>query len=93
MISVKDLKAWMADKAIGRSASYPEGWISAEALGTLSEKVAAKDPLNYYYRDNPDYPAGHCFTICRCEKCGEYHEAALEHICKRKNSYPESEFK
>lgn len=40
-------------------------------------------------RDNPNYPSGHAFTLCRCNKCGEYYEASYEHICKKKNSYPE----
>ena len=39
-------------------------------------------------RDNPNYPAGHCFTLCRCEKCGEGYEASYEHICRQRNSYP-----
>lgn len=88
MISVKDLKLWMEKAAVGRSTTCPDGWVSGEKLSKLAEAVSAKEPLNYLYRDNPEYPAGHCFTICRCEKCGEYYEASMNHICCKKNSYP-----
>lgn len=27
-------------------------------------------------------------TFCLCEKCGEAYEAAYEHVCRKKNSYP-----
>lgn len=27
-------------------------------------------------------------TLCLCKKCGEGYEASLEHICRKKNSYP-----
>lgn len=27
-------------------------------------------------------------TMCLCEKCGEAYEAAYEHVCREKNSYP-----
>lgn len=92
MISVKDLKFWIEKAAVGRSTTCPDGWVSGEKLTELAEKVSAKEPLNYNYRDNPNYEPGHCFTICKCEKCGEYHEAALEHICRRRNSYPIEDF-
>lgn len=39
-------------------------------------------------RDNPKYPPWHCMTLTLCEKCGEYFEASLDHICRKKNSYP-----
>ncbi|MCH5199003.1 MAG: hypothetical protein J1E34_08865 [Oscillospiraceae bacterium] len=39
-------------------------------------------------RDNPNYPPGHCFTVTKCEKCGEGYEADKEHICRKKNSWP-----
>lgn len=55
MISVKDLRHWMEQEAIGRSTTFPDGWISGEKLSELAEKVSAKEPLNYNYRDNPDY--------------------------------------
>lgn len=32
--------------------------------------------------------AGIQATLCLCEKCGEGYEAALEHICRKVNSYP-----
>ncbi len=92
MIRVSELKEWANKNAIGRSPSVPDGWVSGEKLSELAEKVSAKEPLNYNYRDNPDYEPWHCFTLCKCSKCGEYHEAALEHICRKKNSYPEEDF-
>ena len=39
-------------------------------------------------RMNPDYPPYHCFTVCRCDKCGEDYEADRKHVCKIENSYP-----
>lgn len=44
-------------------------------------------------RKNPKYPFGHCFTLCECEKCGEYYEESckLKHICRKQNSYPVKE--
>lgn len=42
-------------------------------------------------RKNPDYPPWHQFTVARCEKCGELYEPALEHICRKRNSYPMKE--
>ena len=27
-------------------------------------------------------------TMCICEECGEGYEAALEHVCRKVNSYP-----
>lgn len=29
-------------------------------------------------------------TFCLCEKCGEAYEAAYEHVCREKNSYPKT---
>ena len=49
MISVEDLRKWADDHAIGRSPSYPRGWISAKDLLVLVRMVEAKDPLNFYY--------------------------------------------
>lgn len=88
MISVTDLLFWAEKAAIGRSASQPRGWVSGDALRELADAVKEREPLNYDYRDNPDYPAGHCFTVTKCEKCGEYYEASYEHACRKKNSYP-----
>ncbi|MCM1223148.1 MAG: hypothetical protein NC548_52725 [Lachnospiraceae bacterium] len=41
-------------------------------------------------RKNPKYPPGHCFTVVKCEKCGESYEpfCELKHICRKQNSYP-----
>lgn len=54
-------------------------------------------PYNPYTpnRKNPPYPLGHCFTMVKCEKCGEYYEpiCICEHICKKQNSYPVKEEK
>ena len=36
---------------------------------------------------NPPYDPGHCFTVVRCEKCGEYYEPDKEHVCRKKNSW------
>lgn len=45
--------------------------------------------MKHLKRDNPNYPPGHCMTITKCEKCGEGYEADKEHICMKKNSWPE----
>ena len=37
-----------------------------------------------WLRQNASVPA----TLCICEKCGEGMEVALEHVCRKKNSYP-----
>ena len=44
-------------------------------------------------RKNPNYPPWHCFTVVKCEKCGEHYEpiCSLKHICKKQNSYPMKE--
>ena len=44
-------------------------------------------------RDNPKYPPWHCFTAMLCKKCGELYEADREHICRKKNSYPQKKQK
>ena len=49
MISVSDLFKWADEHAIGRSPSYPRGWVSARDLLVLAGMVEAKDPLNFYY--------------------------------------------
>ena len=49
MISVEDLRKWADEHAIGRSPSYPRGWVSAKDLLVLVRLVEAKDPLNFYY--------------------------------------------
>lgn len=28
-------------------------------------------------------------TMCLCERCGEYYEADREHVCRKRNSYPQ----
>ena len=42
------------------------------------------------YRDNPKYPPDHCFTVCRCPLCNVAYEASYDHICRRKNSWPDT---
>ncbi len=42
-------------------------------------------------RDNPDYPSWWCFTVAECPDCGELYEPSLEHICRKRNSYPMKE--
>ena len=32
--------------------------------------------------------AGFQATFVLCEKCGEWYEASLEHVCRKRNSYP-----
>ncbi len=32
--------------------------------------------------------AGIQATLVLCEKCGEWYEAGLEHVCRKRNSYP-----
>ena len=49
MISVEDLRKWADEHAIGRSSSYPRGWVSAKDILVLARMVEAKDPLNFYY--------------------------------------------
>lgn len=49
MISVSDLLKWADEHAIGRSPSYPRGWVSAKDILVLARMVEARDPLNYYY--------------------------------------------
>jgi hypothetical protein len=49
MISVSDLLKWADDHAIGRSPSYPRGWVSGKDLQTLSVQVEQNEPLYFYY--------------------------------------------
>lgn len=49
MISVSDLLKWADEHAIGRSPSYPRGWVSAKDILVLARMVEAKDPLDFYY--------------------------------------------
>lgn len=47
MISVDNLIKWARQEAIGRSLSYPNGWIPTEALQDLVLKIQDADPLPY----------------------------------------------
>ena len=49
MISVYDLIAWSMEHAIGRSASYPKGWICASDLMQLAKMVELVHPLEFEY--------------------------------------------
>lgn len=49
MIPVSDLLKWADEHAIGRSPSYPRGWVSAKDLQMLSAQVEQNEPLNFYY--------------------------------------------
>lgn len=49
MISVEDLRKWADNHAIGRSTSYPRGWVSGKDLQMLSVQVEQNEPLNFYY--------------------------------------------
>lgn len=51
MIKVSDLIEWAQVHAIGRSVSYPEGWISGAALKNLGELVLKEEPDVYSRRD------------------------------------------
>lgn len=37
--------------------------------------------------------AGIQATFVLCEECGEAYEASLEHVCRRKNSYPQKAYR
>lgn len=45
MIKVKDLNKWIEDHTVGRSRSYPQGWISPEDLMKLAKEVSEQHPL------------------------------------------------
>ena len=49
MILVKDLVQWANENAIGRSTSYPNGWISADKLMMLVEQIKHTDPMPFRY--------------------------------------------
>lgn len=49
MIPVSDLLKWADEHAIGRSPSYPRGWVSGKDLQMLSVLVEQNEPLNFYY--------------------------------------------
>ena len=49
MISVSDLISWSTEHAIGRSTSYPKGWIRASDLMELAKAVELIHPLEFEY--------------------------------------------
>lgn len=63
MISVEDLHKWSDDHAIGRSPSYPRGWVSAKDLLVLVRLVEANDPLNFYYSTRSNLPEGKKYEL------------------------------
>lgn len=50
MIKVDDLIAWAKDNAVGRSTSYPNGWIEASALKELAWFIDRAEPIPYFYK-------------------------------------------
>lgn len=56
MISVEDLRKWADEHAIGRSPSYPRGWVSAKDLLVLARLVEMNDPFNFYYSTRGNMP-------------------------------------
>lgn len=56
MISVSDLLKWADEHAIGRSPSYPRGWVSGKDLQNLSIQVEQNEPLNFYYSIRSNLP-------------------------------------
>jgi len=58
MIPVSDLLKWADEHAIGRSPSYPRGWVSAKDILVLARMVEAKDPMNFYYSVRSNLPTG-----------------------------------
>lgn len=51
MIKVDDLIEWAGQNAIGRSTSYPNGWIDATTLKKLAEQVERSEPLPYVFSE------------------------------------------
>lgn len=49
MISVSDLLKWADEHAIGRSPSYPRGWVSGKDIISLGVEVDREYPFNFYY--------------------------------------------
>ena len=47
MIKVSDLIEWAQVHAIGRSTSFPEGWISGAELRNLGELVLKEEPAHF----------------------------------------------
>lgn len=56
MISVSDLCKWADEHAIGRSPSYPRGWVSGKDLLVLARMTEAREPLNFYYSTRGNMP-------------------------------------
>ena len=47
MISVDNLIIWAKEEAIGRSATFPHGWIPIEALKELICNIQDAEPIPY----------------------------------------------
>lgn len=45
MLRVDILIEWAKTVAIGKSTTYPDGWVSGENLQRLAEKVMEEEPL------------------------------------------------
>lgn len=63
MIPVSDLLKWADEHAIGRSPSYPRGWVSARDLLVLARLVEAQDPMNFYYTTRSNLPEGKKYEL------------------------------
>ena len=46
-ILVNHLQEWANENAIGRSVSFPLGWIDANALRKLADAIEKKEPFPY----------------------------------------------
>lgn len=56
MISVADLIKWADEHAIGRSGSYPRGWITHNDLRFLAAQIEIIYPRDYYYSMQSNLP-------------------------------------
>lgn len=56
MIRVNDLIEWAKKHAIGRSVSYPDGWVDGIDLITLGEEVVQQAPFPYKPGGTHDNP-------------------------------------
>jgi len=56
MIPVSDLFKWADEHAIGRSPSYPRGWVSGKDLLVLARLTEGREPLNFYYTTRGNLP-------------------------------------
>ena len=60
MISVQDLIKWCGEHAIGRSFTYPDGWIQASDLRLLAMQIEREEPLAFRYSLESNMPRKDC---------------------------------